>query len=821
MSEDAAFHGGSAPAKKTRRQGDWRVFGQEAELRMRLALDAALIGVWEYDVATGALTWDERVREVAEVGPRIVPTWERDFLPSVHPDDRSAVTAAFGALFAEGLGAHLQLTCRIVGRRTGAVTYSALEGRCLESRGGGLRVIGTAKNVTESVLLTQRLERMNEELEARVRVAVAERQIWADMFESSDDPIAALDVDLKVIAMNGAYRAALERHFGVTLEIGDHLPTRLDHIPHAREVSIGLWRRAIAGEVIDVPRTPLQDDGGGAFDIKFRPLRDKTGRLVGAFQYSRDVSERARASERLRETQAALHRAQKMESIGQLTGGIAHDFNNLLQVVGGNLQLLRGDLPPGSRALRRVTNALAGVSKGAALAAQLLAFGRRQPLEPKVVALGKCIEGMDDLLRRALGETVELRTTVESGLWNTLVDPGQIENAVLNLALNARDAMPLGGRLTIEAVNATLDAEYARRHADVVPGDYVMVGVTDTGAGMTPEVLERVFEPFFTTKAEGKGTGLGLSMVYGLVKQSDGHVKIYSEAGEGTTVKLYLPRCTAPETAPAPTETLDVEGGRETILVVEDDPAVRDIALELLSDLGYHVLVARDAASGLKVIESGAHIDVLFTDVVMPGTLRSPELAALARERLPRLAVLFTSGYTENAIVHGGRLDAGVELLSKPYTREALARKIRKVILEVEAKHGPKSLGCAGAKGDSDAFTLLIVDDDALVRARVANLAQTLGGSVLEAPSAAAALGILASERVDVLITDRNLSGVSGERLARAAIALLPHLRVIVALSAAGPDLALGDAVYLVKPYSLEGLKNALDAVASKPSASP
>jgi CheY-like chemotaxis protein len=270
---------------------------------------------------------------------------------------------------------------------------------------------------------------------------------------------------------------------------------------------------------------------------------------------------------------------------------------------------------------------------------------------------------MDDLLRRALGDEVELETIVSGGLWNTLIDPGQLENAILNLAINARDAMAGQGRLTMEAGNAVLDDDYARQHEDVRAGQYVMVAVSDTGCGMSRDIVERVFEPFFSTKAEGKGTGLGLSMVYGLIKQSNGHINIYSEPGEGTTIKLYLPRSLQAEDVITDLSAAPAQGGEETILVVEDDDEVCETAVAMLRELGYRVFRARDAASALSVVESGVHIDLLFTDVVMPGPLRSPELARKTRERLPGVAVLFTSGYTENAIVHGGRLDPGLELL--------------------------------------------------------------------------------------------------------------------------------------------------------------
>nr|WP_246429664.1 PAS domain-containing protein [Prosthecomicrobium pneumaticum] len=429
-----------------------------------------------------------------------------------------------------------------------------------------------------------------------------------------------------------------------------------------------------------------------------QPRFDGKGAFLGMIGVNMDVTETRRAEEELRrlaetlesrviseiaerrQAEATLVQMQKMEAIGKLTGGVAHDFNNLLQVVSGNLHLLAKDVAGNERAERRVANALAGVSRGAKLAGHLLAFGRRQALEPKVVKIGRFVTGMEDMLRRTIGDGIEIETIISGGLWNTFVDPTQIENAVLNLAINARDAMDGYGKLTIELGNAYIDDAYARTNVDAAPGQYVMLAVTDTGSGMTPDVLAQAFEPFFSTKPEGKGTGLGLSMVYGFVRQSGGHVKIYSEVGQGTTVRLYLPRAEDDEDILATPDLAPVDGGSETILVAEDDEEVRATVVELLTDLGYRVLKAKDAAGALSVIESGVPIDLLFTDVVMPGPLKSPELARKARERLPGVAVLFTSGYTENSIVHGGRLDPGVELLSKPYTRDALARKIRQVL---------------------------------------------------------------------------------------------------------------------------------------------
>ena len=370
-----------------------------------------------------------------------------------------------------------------------------------------------------------------------------------------------------------------------------------------------------------------------------------------------------------------------MEAIGQLTGGVAHDFNNLLQVIRGNLELLQRSVEGDERGELRLKNAIFGAERAAQLTRQLLAFARRQPLEPKVVNLSRLVSDMADLLRRTLGESIEVETVVAGGLWNTIADPAQVESALLNLALNARDAMPTGGRLTVEITNAVLDEAYARNANDVAPGQYVMLAVTDTGDGMSEEVRARVFEPFFTTKTEGKGTGLGLSMVYGFVKQSNGHIQIYSEPGSGTTVKIYLPRSRQPETAPAPPPPPETTADRGlTILVVEDEAAVREAAVAMLDELGYRALEAVDAQSALALVEGGAEIDLVFTDVVMPGPLRTREFAQALKALRPELPVLFTSGYTDNAIIHQGRLDEGVHLISKPYARAELARRLAQLL---------------------------------------------------------------------------------------------------------------------------------------------
>ena len=383
-------------------------------------------------------------------------------------------------------------------------------------------------------------------------------------------------------------------------------------------------------------------------------------------------------------TAAQLVQAQKMESIGRLTGGVAHDFNNLLTVMLGNAEVLVERLAdrPELRHLAGMIEQAA--QRGSELTHRMLAFARRQVLRPTELDVNTLVTQLTDLIGRTLGEDVRVRLDTAPGLWHVSADPAQMESALLNLALNARDAMPDGGMLTIETSNVHLDADYAALNPAATPGDYVLVAVSDSGTGMTPAVMEKAFDPFFTTKPTGKGSGLGLSMVYGFVKQSQGHIKIYSEAGQGTTIRIYLPKSaegTAVREIPEAVHETDVNG-QETILVVEDEEAVRAYVCAQLRDLGYRVLEAPHAEAALAIFEGedGASIDLLFTDVVLPGGLNGRQLAERAALLHPRLKVLYTTGYTENAVVHNGKLDAGVQLLTKPYRRADLARQIRQAL---------------------------------------------------------------------------------------------------------------------------------------------
>ena len=392
----------------------------------------------------------------------------------------------------------------------------------------------------------------------------------------------------------------------------------------------------------------------------------------------RMLIERRQAVEARIESERKLAQAQKMESIGHLTGGVAHDFNNLLQVILGNNDLLAEELAdrPRLRAMAEMSRAAA--ERGAELTHRLLSFARKQALDPKPCDVNKLVAGLDGLLRRSLGEQTEIETSLDPQLWPALLDAPQMESALVNLCINARDAMPSGGRIVIETANATLDETYATAQGEVAPGDYVMVAVSDHGIGMDAATLAQAFEPFFTTKEVGKGSGLGLSMVYGFAKQSNGHVKIYSEPGHGTTVRLYLPRAAAAMAHPQPAETPEeASGGNEKILLVEDDELVRSHVGTQLRDLGYRVVSVGNGAAALAALRQFPDIDLLFTDIVMPGGMNGDALAEQALALRPDLRLLFTSGYSETALQRGGRLQGRARLLQKPYRRRDLTAMLR------------------------------------------------------------------------------------------------------------------------------------------------
>ncbi|OAN57933.1 hybrid sensor histidine kinase/response regulator [Sphingobium sp. TCM1] len=443
--------------------------------------------------------------------------------------------------------------------------------------------------------------------------------------------------------------------------------------------------RAQLGDILSGDASPRYENRYRTTDGLYRTF-SWTSVLDGDRIYcvARDVTEHRAEARARAEAEAALRQAQKMETLGQLTGGVAHDFNNLLQVVTGNLELLQRSLPTDPPRLKRAAdNAMAGAERAAILTQRLLAFSRRQPLSPQPMDPNRLIAGMSDLFQRTLGETIEVRSVPQEGAWTIEVDHNQMENALLNLAVNARDAMPGGGKLDIEIDNIEIDSAQAVRDGEMPPGQYVRISLSDSGAGMDADTLRHAVEPFFTTKDVGRGTGLGLSMVYGFIKQSGGHLQVYSEPGQGTCVKLYLPRHhgvppVENSDEPTPPQTI---GGTETILLCEDDDNVRAYSAAVLRDLGYRVVEAGDAAQALGALGIATDpIDLLFTDVVLPGGMSGADLAREAHIRTPDLKILFTTGYARNAIIHQGRLEAGVELLTKPFTYSELAAKVRAML---------------------------------------------------------------------------------------------------------------------------------------------
>ena len=413
-------------------------------------------------------------------------------------------------------------------------------------------------------------------------------------------------------------------------------------------------------------------------------IRDDDGQLVGFAKVTRDLTERRETQLELERSQQALFQAQKMEAVGQLTGGLAHDFNNLLTGITGSLDLMAARLAQGriKELERYITAAQGASSRAASLTHRLLAFSRQQTLEPKAVDANKLITGMDELVRRTVGPAITFETVLTAGLWPCLCDPNQLESAILNLCINARDAMPDGGRITVETANTWVDQAGARER-DMPAGQYVAVCVTDNGCGMAPDVLAKCMDPFYTTKPIGQGTGLGLSMIYGFAKQSRGQVRLYSEVGQGTTAKIYLPRHhgqAEQDDDTVSSRPLPRSNAGETVLVVDDEPTIRMLIADTLGELGYQAIEAGDAASGLKFLESDAEIDLLITDVGLPGGMNGKQMADIARKRRPKLKVLFITGYAENAAVSNGHLEPGMHVMSKPFPMESLASRIRSII---------------------------------------------------------------------------------------------------------------------------------------------
>jgi PAS domain S-box-containing protein len=500
----------------------------------------------------------------------------------------------------------------------------------------------------------------------------------------TDYAIYMLDLDGIVSSWN----SGAERAKGYTAGeiIGEHFSRFYGEEDRQRGLPQEALRRAREEGRFEAEGWRYRKDGSRFWaNVVVDPVLDPMGTLIGYAKITRDLSERRESQLALEKAQQAFFQSQKMEAVGQLTGGLAHDFNNLLTGISGSLELLQSRLSQGKLdQLERYASAAQGAAKrAAALTHRLLAFSRRQTLDPKPTDVNRLVGNMEDLIRRTIGPAAHLEVVGAVGLWHTLIDPNQLENAILNLCINARDAMPDGGRITIETANKWMD-ERAAADRDLSPGQYLSVCVTDTGTGMAPDVIAHAFEPFFTTKPLGEGTGLGLSMVYGFVRQSGGQVRIYSEVGQGTTMCLYLPRLFdsvdlhAPDTNVSSREP--AKGSGEIVLVIDDEPTVRLLITEILEQLGYSSIEVADGPTGLKILQSSARVDLLITDVGLPGGINGRQVADAARLSRPQLKVLFITGYAENAVIGNGHLEPGMQILTKPFSIDAMALRVSSMI---------------------------------------------------------------------------------------------------------------------------------------------
>ncbi|MBS0526649.1 MAG: response regulator [Proteobacteria bacterium] len=631
-----------------------------------------------------------------------------------------------------------------------------------------------------------RLEEAQQQLSART-------QLLQTTLETLQDPIFVLDAAARVVAWNEAFARMIAWD-----------PQR-DPPPTLEQLQS---ERFPATHALLQPLQPGQPHTTARVSYDNREYEVSRGEMAGGGAVVRcaDVTDKLR-------DEAALRQGQKMEAIGQLTGGMAHDFNNILQVIQANIDLMKSTVEDNPEALGRLHSASAAADRGARLTQQLLAFARRQPLTPQPTHVARLAADMAELLRHALGERVQLEYAIADDAWNARIDPSQLENAILNLALNARDAMPDGGVVRIEVSNATLDRRYAALHPDVAPGPYVLVAVSDTGTGMPADVVAQAFDPFFTTKNEGRGTGLGLSMVYGFVRQSNGHIRIDSAIGQGTSVKLYLPRSLDP-VPQSEVQALAPAAGSERILVVEDNEDVRRAVIDMLKGWGYRVVAVENPDAAAQLLQTDSAFDLLFTDVVMPGTLTAVELAGIARQHRPNIGVLLTSGYARDLIPR----EAGSEfpLIAKPYRSEDLAARVRTVLAGRRPPAAPAPApGHAPVARTGHAPHVLFVEDEVVLRMSTVDMLERLGCMVSAVGSAEQALELLdRGDRFGLLLTDLGLPGMSGEELAAEVRRRLPDLPVIIASGYGKSDSQPGGLRFIGKPYSSIDLQQALDEVA-------
>ena len=692
---------------------------EESESRLRFATEAGGLGIWELDLPTGTLSTSVLCKAHFGRAPE-APLGEESFRRAIHPEDRPAVEAAIAESVATGRDYAVE--CRVV-RPDGGIGWVAMRAQLVRAIDGTpLRLAGTTHDITRR-RQAERHDHALLELDDRIRaletpgdLAFAAAEILGRTLDVTRAGYGTIDPQAETITIERDWTAPGVASLSGTLRFRDY-GDYFEELKRGETVVIA-----------DANADPRTDAAAmraiGAIAVINMPITE-AGRVVALFYlghptprewlpeelaFVREVSQRARMAvarrraeqdlralagelesqvaartQALMEAEAALRQSQKMEAVGQLTGGIAHDFNNLLTGISGSLELIRARIAQGRLPeVDRYLNAARGASnRAAALTHRLLAFSRQQALDPRPTSMNRLVAGLEELIRRTVGPAITVEVVGAAGLWTTMVDPGQLENALLNLCINARDAMPEGGRLTIETANARLDRPAAALR-ELAPGHYVALSVSDTGTGMTEEVIAKAFDPFFTTKPLGQGTGLGLSMIYGFARQSGGQVRIYSELGQGTTMRIYLPRhlgeAEAAEAAEAPAAAPPRARQGETVLVVDDEAPIRMLVADLLGDLGYVAIEAEHAAAGLDILRSGARVDLLVTDVGLPGGMNGRQLADAARALRPGLKALFITGYAENAVVGHCHLEPGMAMLSKPFTMEALASRIREMI---------------------------------------------------------------------------------------------------------------------------------------------
>ncbi|MFC4309814.1 PAS domain-containing protein [Steroidobacter flavus] len=628
----------------------------EVEQRWERAIRGTLDGLYEWDLLTGHVWYASRFRDIIGCADVNFANTFQAFQNVLHAEDRVAVLSKIRAHLENQ--SRLDTRCRVVTRK-GNIVWCRLRGEAeRDASGRPTRLAGSLSDISAQIDAEKALSRSQD--------------FYGTVLDSLPLFVAYADRDERILYANRVF----QQFFAVPLADSRGRVIK-DVIGDRRYGAIGPYvREALQGKTLE-GQGRYRDASGKQIDLEaaFIPHYDDNGELQGCFVAARDITEK-------RLLEAELRQSQKMEAVGRLTGGIAHDFNNLLSVIVGNMQLLTRSLQQTPRLLRQAETALNAAMRGGELIKRLLAFARQQVLEPRNVDLNALIGGMYELLRRSLTGDIEIQSQLAADTWFTRADPGQLENAVLNLVINARDAMPGGGVITIATRNVTIGADRQPREDGLTPGEYALVEVADTGAGMSNETLKRVFEPFFTTKEVGKGSGLGLSMVYGFVKQSGGHVHIASAPQQGTKVQLYFPRSEAGADQMTPVGTVqeDLPRGHETILVVEDNAEVRGTTVEILTSLGYRVHEAANGHQALERFMRHPDIALVFTDIMLPGGLLGPQLVEKLTERRPELKVLLTSGFSDSSLMHRSVLDGSVELLPKPYQLEELARRMRALL---------------------------------------------------------------------------------------------------------------------------------------------